>query len=135
MKSLMICLALILSLAVGAAAGEYSLSVTGSGHPGTALNFTVKGPANPHAVAFLGISPLPGTTVFPFVTMDLAMPIWASGMGALNDGKVSHKVMVPTNWPPFLTLPFYAQSVVVMPAGPGHQAVTTNVVKFLVTGK
>jgi hypothetical protein len=135
MKSLIISLALVLSLAVGATAGEYALSVTGSGNPGTPLNFTVKGPSDPNAVAFLGISPLPGTTVFPFVTMDLAMPIWASGMGSLNDGKVSHKVVVPKDWPPFLTLPFYAQSVVVMPKGAGHQAVTTNVVKFLVTGK
>jgi len=116
-------------------AGELALSVSGSGLPGTPLTFTVKGDKEPNRVVFLGISPALGKTEFPFVTLDLAMPIWASGMGSLNKGTVSHRIVVPAAWPPNLTITLYAQAVVVTPKGTGHQAVTTNVVKFLIRGK
>ncbi len=130
------CIALILLLAVTAAAQEHVLTVAGSGKPGTALKFTctAKKLPNPNQVAFLGVSPLPGKTEFPFVTMNLAMPIWASGMGSLIKGSHSHKIMVPSNWPPALVIPFYAQSVIVTPKGGGYIAVVSNVVKFYVKG-
>jgi len=126
---------LVLVLAGLAAAENPVLSVAGSGLPGTPLTFTVKGSSVPNQVAFLGISPLPGKTDFGFVVMDLAWPIFASGMGSLNKGEVKHQIVVPASWPPFLTIPMYAQSVVVVPKGAGYQVVTTNVVKFLIKGQ
>ena len=95
----------------------------------------MKGPSDPHAVAFLGISPLTGTTVFPFVyhgsghahlgirhglvewRQGIAQSRGAQGLAAVSDLALLRTVRV------------------VMPKGAGHQAVTTNVVKFLVTGK
>ena len=126
---------LVLVLAGLAATQNPVLSVEGSGLPGTALTFTVKASSVPNQVAFLGVSPLPGKTDFGFLVMDLAWPIFASGMGSLNRGSVDHRIVVPASWPTFLTVPMYAQSVVVVPRGAGYQVVTTNVVKFLVRGQ
>ena len=130
------CIALVLLLAFTAAAQDHVLSVAGSGKPGTALKFTVTAKKIPtiNQVAFLGISPLPGKTVFPFVTLDLAMPIWASGVGSLNKGSKSHKIQVPSAWPVGLVLPLYAQAVIVTPKGGGYIATVSNVVKFYVKG-
>ena len=135
MKKLCVSLVLVLFIAGLAAAAGPVLSVKGPGLPGSIYTFTVTDNPDPNKVAFLALSPLPGKTEFPFITLDLAWPIFASGMGSLNSGSVSHKVTVPIDWPVFLTIPFYAQSVVVTPKGAGYQAVTTNVVKFMIRGK
>ncbi len=127
-------LLVISSLAIGAQG--YDLSVTGSGQSGSTLVFTVKdntGTPQPNQVAFLGISPLKGTTVFPFVTVDLGWPILAFGMGSLNHGPAKHKIKVP-DLPPGFSFKMFAQSVIVTPRGGGHQATTSNVLEFFISG-
>ncbi|MBN2492709.1 MAG: hypothetical protein JXQ29_17815 [Planctomycetes bacterium] len=125
----------VLVLAGLVGAQDPVLSVQGSGLPGTPLIFTVTGSSQVNQVAFLGVSPLPGSTNFGWVTMDLAWPIFASGMGSLNQGVVNHRIIVPANWPAHLTIPMYAQSLVAIPKGAGYQYVKTNVVKFWVRGQ
>ena len=133
MKYLSLVLVFVLALSVTAAAGDEVLKVTGSGKPGTYLTFTVSTKTvDPHRIAFLGISPSLGKTEFPFVTVDLAMPIWAMGMGSLHKGSVSRRVLVPDGWPPNRMITFYAQAVIVIPKGAGHTGYTTAVVPFVI---
>ncbi|MBN2490716.1 MAG: hypothetical protein JXQ29_07695 [Planctomycetes bacterium] len=135
MRFVAISLVIVLVLAGLGTAQDPVLSVAGSGLPGTPLIFTVTGSAEVNQVAFLGISPLPGATSFGWVTMDLAWPILACGMGSLNQGFARHPVMVPKDWPPMLTIAMYAQALVVKPAGAGYQYVKTSVVMFWVRGE
>jgi hypothetical protein len=133
MKYLSLAPALLLAFSVTASAGDEVLKVTGSGKPGTYLTFTVSTKTvEPHRIAFLGISPALGKTEFSFVTMDLAMPIWAMGMGSLGKGSVSRRVLVPGGWPPNQMITFYAQAVIVIPAGAGHTGYTTAVLPFVI---
>jgi hypothetical protein len=111
-----------------------TISVTGSGKAGGTLVFTVKVPkANQNQIAFFGISPGLGQVKFgEWLTMDLMWPILAAGMGSLKDGSASHNVKVPVDWPSNVVFTWYAQGVIVTPAGGGYIADTTKPVPFFI---
>ncbi len=126
--------ALLALTAVKTADAQYTLSVDGTGVSGTKLVFTTSGAVpSQNKVAFLGLSPLQGTTSFPIATMDLGWPIFASGMGSLRSGSKSHNITVP-DLPPNFMMTWYAQSLVVTPAGAGYIVEKTNVIPFQISG-
>lgn len=126
--------ALLALVTVNAVDAQYTLSVSGTGVSGTKLVFTTSGSVpNQNKVAFLGLSPLQGTTTFPLATMDLGWPIFASGMGSLRTGSKSHNITVP-QLPVNFVMTWYAQSLVVTPAGAGYITEKTNVIPFQISG-
>lgn len=92
------------TLAAAASAQCSSLTVTGSGAPGTTLTVALDG-TSPNAFAFLVLGNTQGTTTINFgalgtLTLGLAAPFTPAPIGMTNlQGDVSMTIQVPSNLP------------------------------------
>ena len=115
-----------------------TLTVTGTGAPGTSVVLTIDGSAA-GAFAALAIGDTAGTTTIPLgslgsLTLGLAQPFIALPMGMTNaNGDVSRTIQVPNGTS---GIDLFGQGVTMVftpPTGPGLPTITfctTNVVPF-----
>lgn len=111
-----------------------TLTVTGSGAPGTDVVFALSGDAT--SPAFLAIGNTTGTTVFNFgplgsLTLDLDHPFAIVPLGFTNaSGEAGRTVHIPPNFP---SADLFAQGVTISWTPPPHLTLsfcTSNVVAF-----
>jgi hypothetical protein len=128
--------------AATAAAQCATLSVTGTGAPGTTLTISIDGTAA-NAIAFVAIGETQGSTSIPLgplgtLDLGLAMPFIPVPVGLTDaSGDASLAIAVPAQFPGGLDL--FAQGITLAftftpPTGPGFPfsltSCTTNVVGF-----
>ena len=121
-------------LAAAAAPSQCTLTIHGTGAPGTNLVFAFDG--RPHTPAALVIGAATGTTTFPFpplgvLTLGLAQPFTVVALGLTNGhGEASLAVQVPLHLP---HVALFAQGVDVVVHHAPHPSLdfcVTHVVPF-----
>ena len=96
-------------LVANASAQCATLAVTGTGAPGTSLQFQFDGSANP-ALVILAVSQTQGTTTYGPITLGLATPILPIPIGFANaTGDVTRSISVPST--ATLSLDLFAQGL------------------------
>ena len=126
---------LSLALATAASAQCGTLSIAGTGAPGTTLTVSLHG--SPTAIAFLVVGDTAGTTSIPLgtTTLDLgiAMPFIPFGLGITNaSGDVSQAFTIPSGIPTHTALGQGLTATFGMPPNFALSICTSNVVSFTI---
>jgi hypothetical protein len=124
---------LLALLATTAAAQCGTLTITGTGAPGTTLTVAVHG--DPNAIAFLVVGDTAGTTSIPLGTTSLdlgiAEPFIPFGIGFTNaSGDASQAFTIPNGIPQHTTLGQGLTASFGMPPNFSLSFCTSNVVSF-----